>query len=521
MALVSINNVGSLGIIKDVPAYQLPPEAWSDGANMRFYVNNAYRSLGYAQVFSTPSVVPGFVMNVPAAASSFWLYASKAAVYGYDAGTHTDITRAAGVYTAAEYRDWNGCLLGGIPILNNFEDVPQYWPTLALGTDLANLSNWTSTLRAKVIRNFGKFLVALNLNDNGTLLQHAVQWSSQADPGTVPASWDLTDATVDTGRTHLTDVKGGPVLDGKLLGDRLIIYKQNSTHAMRFIGGNDIMGFELLFELGLLNTRCVASIDGGSRHFCVGEDDIFVHSGQKGTPDYPIEERDKQYLFTDMDTTNYVNAYVVDNPAYKEAIFAYPTSGQTYPNKALVWNYHKRRTTFRDWNGLSSDLGTYTDSLGTTWDATTGSWDAQTTAWATQGRKRIISASPADTKLYGLDSGYAFGSATTTAFLQRLALPVIGRDKSGAMITDFTRRKLVSRIWPRIRGTATVSVRVGAQEELDGTVTWAPAQSFSPSQQYLDFTVAGRLPAFEFSSQSNLAWQVEGYDYEVALLGSH
>ena len=100
-------------------------------------------------------------------------------------------------------------------------------------------------------------------------------------------------------------------------------------------------------------------------------------------------------------------------------------------------------------------------------------------------------------------------------------MPVIGQSKTGQPITDFTRRKLVSRIWPRLRGTATISVRIGSQEELDGSVTWAAAQTFSASQQYLDFEVSGRLPAFEFSSQSNAGWQLEGYDYEVSLLGSH
>ena len=519
--MIPVHNVGSIGIVKDIPSHQLPPEAWSDGANMRFYAGNAFRSLGHTQVFGTPSVVPGFIFNVPTTNSVFWLYASKAAVYGYDAGVHTDITRAAGAtpYTAAEYRDWNGCLLGGVPVLNNFADVPQYWPTLSLATDLAALPNWTATLRAKVLRNFGKFLVALNLNDNGTLLPHAVQWSSQADPGSVPASWDYTSATVDTGRTHLTDVKGGDILDAMLFGSYLIIYKRNSTHLMRFIGGNDIMGFDLMTLVGLLAPRCMCSIDGGKRHFCVSDGDIWTHAGTKDSVDYPIEEKDKQYLFNDLDSTNYLNSFAFENPAYKEAWFAYPSSGQTYPNKALVWNYARNRVMFRDFLGLAVDLGLYSDVLGTTWTTVTGTWDSQTAAWANQGRNRIIVASPSDTKIYGLDNGYAFGTATTTAFLQRTGLAVIGKDRQGNPKMDYDNNRLVKRVWPKIRGNAVVSVRVGGQNSIDGALTWATAKTFNPTQKYLDFEVNTVLPAIEFSSQSDAAWQLEGYDIEIEPLG--
>lgn len=519
MPLIEIHNVGAVGIVKDAPAHTLPPEAWSDGQNFRFIDKQAYRMLGHTQVFGTPSVIPGFVFNVPGATSTFWLYGSKAAVYGYDAGVHTDITRAAGAYTAVEYRDWNYALLAGVPILNNGADVPQYWPTLSLATDLANLTNWPAALRAKVIRNYGRFLVALNLTESGTALAHAVQWSHPADPGSIPSSWDTTDATKDAGRTHLTDTHGGVLLDGLLLGNQLVLYKEESTHLMRFIGGQDIMGFDLLLNSGVLNTHCAALIDSGKRHFVVTPDDVLVHSGTRDVV-YPLEGKDKRYLFNDIDATNYLNAFAFDNPAYEEAWFAYPTSGQTYPNKALVWNYRRDLVMFRDFEGLRADPGNYTDSLGTTWNATTGSWDAQTSQWATPGRRRIIVASPGSTKLFALDNGYAFGSSVSTAFLERTGLAIIGRDRQGAPKVDYGRRKLVRRIWPKLRGDATISVKVGAQEELDGALTYAAAKTFNASQKYLDFEVSGRLLAVHFSSQSDLSWQLEGYDLEVELLGT-
>lgn len=521
MARITLYNLGTQGIYKDIPSHLLPPEVWSDGNNMRLIDTFARRFAGHAQVFGTPSVVPGFIFNVPSSTDSYWVYMSLAAAYTYNAGVHTDITRAAGAYTAVNYRDWNGCLLAGVPIFNNGADVPQYWPTISAGTDLIALANWTSTLRAKVIRNFGSFLVAINLNDNGTLLPHAIQWSHPADPGTVPSSWDLTDPTKDAGRTHITDTKGGELVDGYLLGQNLILYKENSTHTLRFIGGNAIFSPDLLFEEGLIGHRCAAIIDGGQSHICLGQDNVFLHKGTKAV-DYPLDLKDRRFLYATIDATNKRNSFIFDNPFFEEAWICFPASGATYPNMALVYNYRYHTCSFRDFDGLSADIGHFTDVLGPTWATITGTWDSITGPWQIQGDRRLLVASPLNTKIWNLDSGVIFGGATgTRSFLQRTGIAFGDKDRSGQPKADYSSRKLFGRIWPKIRGTASVSVRLGAQEELDGTVNWVTAKTFVPGDRYLDFEANGRFGAVEFSSLSDDNWQIEGYDLAYELLGEN
>lgn len=520
--LVTIHNLGTKGVDKDSPPWYLPPEAWSDASNMRMYNKQALRTLGHAQVFGTPSVVPGFLMNVPATNSSFWLYASKTKIYGYDSGVHADLTRAVGGdYTASEYRDWNtGCILGGVPILNNAHDVPQYWTGLSLGSKFANLTAWPSTLRAKVIRNFGPFLVALNLVDTGVALPQAITWSSEADPGSIPASWDYTDPTVDAGRTQLTDVQGGVILDARLLGNYLVIYKQNSTHLLRFIGGQRIFSPDLLHGFGLLATRCVTSYQGGNRHFVVTPDDVITHAGSRDIQ-FPFEGRDKTSLFNDMDSTNYVNAFAFENPAYKEVWFVYPQSGQTYPNRAAIWNYQENTVTFRDWNGTCVDIGDYTDSTAVAWNSLSGTWDAQTFQWSTSNRRRVLFGDPALTKIYGLDTGYPFGALTTTAYLERTGLAIDGKDRQGQPKVNYESRKLCTRLWPKVRGSASVYFRVGAQETLEGTVNWNSPVLFDPAVGYIDVDppVQGKALAVRAESTSDAAWQLESYGLEIAPIG--
>lgn len=510
--LAQIRDVGVLGVFRDPAPRSLPLNAWTDAGNIRFYKKNAVRILGHEQVFGTPAIAPGFVFNVPGTNQSFWIYCSLTNAYVYDAGIHTDITRTVGGnYTAAAYRDWNGCILGGVPILNNGADVPQYWTGLSAGNDLANLPNWTSTLRAKVIRNLGPYLIALNLTDNGTPLPHALQWSHPADPGSVPSSWNYTDPTVDAGRTHLTDAKSGPILDGLLLGDELIIYKQNATHSLRYVGGSAVMSPRLILGSGILAPRCACSFNGATAHFVVAQDDVLVHAGSRAVQ-YPLSDKDKDYFFADLDATNYLNTFVFDNPAFREVWVAYPANGQSVPNKVMIWNYQYNTVMFRDWDGsLSIDIGDYTDSVARPWSGLSGSWDSQSFQWSTQLRRRMIFGNATAVKFYGLDAGYAFGSSTPSAFLERTGLVF---EKDG-----FPLRKLCKRVWLQIRGEATVNVQLGAQEELDGAVTWQAPKQYSALQKYLDFEAVGRLPAIRIESADNVAWQLEAYDIEWDAVG--
>lgn len=506
--IIPVQNVGSLGIIKDMAPHKLPMEAWTDGQNVRFLDDNCVRMLGQTQVFSTPSIVPGFLMNVPSPApASYWFYFSLTAAYVYEGGVHTLIGRAASAYTATAYRQWNGCLLAGIPIFNNGIDKPQYWSTLSVGTRLVDLVNWTATLRAKIIRAFGPFLVALNLNDNGTLLPQSIQWSHPADPGTVPTSWDYTSATVDAGRTHLTDVKGGEIHDALLLGDILVIYKSNSTHTLRYVGGTNVMSPSKLRDSGILAPRCACLIDSGTKHFVVSQDNALIHAGSQ-TVAYPWEAKNRRYLFNDMDTTNYVNAFAYDDPDFHEACFAYPSSGQTYPNKEIFFNYKNGQQGFRDFDGTTVDSGDYTDSTGTQWNNLSGSWDSQTSQWSTSSRRRLLYGAPALTKIFAKNVGYAFGAFTPTVFLERTGLVLV---KDGV---EYTNRKLLKRIWPKYRGSASLYVRLGAQEETDSTVTWQSRKLYDPAQKYLDFEAVGRLPAVRFEVEGNMPGQLEGYDLE-------
>lgn len=523
---LEVNDVGSIGLIHDVPGFQLPPEAWTVARNVQCIDGSMAKAKGHSQIFGTPGVAPHFAMNVLSLGGVFWLYTSLTKGYVYDGTTHTDITRTVGGdYTAAGTRFWNGTIIGGIPILNNGSDVPQFWALpYDVATKLTALTNWPATHRAKIIRSLGQFLFAAGITKGSTVYPHMVKNSHPTVPGSVPASWDETDATKDVREYELSDVNSGVIVDMLPLRGRMVIYKEGSAWIARFVGGRKIFSIDSLFETaGLLSERCAALLNDGQRQVVLSQDDLFIHDGN--SVQSIADRRVRKALFNDIDVTNYRNTFVYVDPETDLVKVCYPETGQTNPSKALVWNYREAGKggafTEEEITYRNVAIGTTEVSDTETWDSDTEVWDADTETWSQSNRRKVILLDTANTKFQLANSSEARDGTAFTAQLQREGLAIVGRKRDGTPIVDHKRYKLTQRLWLKIVGSP-VSVRLGAQETVNGPVTWATAQTFDPSTQlYLDFTVCGRAIAIEISSSAALPWRLEGYKLEFDVVGEH
>lgn len=525
MIPIEINDLGSIGAVRDTPPYMLPPEAFTQAINMRSVDGGLEALLGWTQVFGTPGVAPHFIVPIQTSSTTFWLYVSLTKAYGYDGTTHTEVTRAAGDYTATDTHQWNGTLLGGVPILNNGIDVPQAWLTPALATDLVNLTNWPATLRAKIVRAFGPFLMAFNVTKSGTNYPHMCKWSHPADPGSVPSSWDETDQTKDTGEKDLPDVDSGLIVDALPLADTMYVYKETSVWKVRFIGGRLIFDFgqsAWLPTTGCLAARCVAITGDGTKHVFATQDDIVWHDGNRVRS--ILNERQRSRLFNEIDTVNYVNSFMFCNPQYKEMWFCYPSSGATHPDKALIMNYG--RGSDAPWPITEADgitfrhaaTGPIEGAADEDWEANENEWEVDDGPWSTLERRRTVVAGTDATKFYLLDSTNQRAGVAFNALLQREGLSVLGKKRNGEWIVDFDARKLADLLWPKIQG-GPVNIRLGSQELVDGPISWGTAVEFNPST--LSYVNAGpkegRALAIEIESDNN--WRIDGLRMEIENLG--
>jgi hypothetical protein len=222
--------LAKFGVVQDADETLIPPNAWTKANNVRFRDGKIITSPGHVQAYEPPSIAPYWLMQVFSPVKDIaWIYGGLAKVYVYLGGLHTDISRTVGgAYTTTMNDLWNGGVLAGIPIMNNGQDVPQYWANVASATKLANLTNWPSTWRASVVRPFRNFLIAMNILEGPLRYIHRVRWSSPAQPGGIPPSWDDTDPTQDAGITELTDTESGAVVDGDCDRRRAVLRQRRS-----------------------------------------------------------------------------------------------------------------------------------------------------------------------------------------------------------------------------------------------------------------------------------------------------
>lgn len=531
MVFIPIQNIGSFGVMQETPAHRLPPEAWTRALNVRFVDKRAQKIGGHANVMGTPSVAPGFIMVVDNDGDIFWLYASAVGagskVYAFNSGTHADISQA-GDYTVVNYRSWNGDIFHGIPILNNGNSVPQYWPTPSLSDDLEDIPAWPANTTAKVVRAFDDYMVALHITDAGGSHPHRVMWSDGAAAGELPASWDVTDPTFDADHRDLTDNSGG-ILDGIALRDFFVIFKNESTWIMRYIGGQNIMSIRpAMRAAGLLAPRCALPISIAKNKleaaFTMTGEDLGVFDGQDFLS--VIEDTNRKFLISDIDPNNYVNSFVLDNRAQDEAWFCYPENGETNPSMACIWNYKENTITFREFIGTSAATGPVESTSSETWATVSGTWDAQgANKWQDASRRKVIISDQANTLLQQLEGADNFNGTSFSTVLERVGLAVIGTDRQGQPIVDYNKRKMITRVWPQVTGGPVLVQIGGADTPNPADVVWQDGVIFDPDDGVRFCDPAGDgapmnavYNAIRFSSVDDEPWMLEGYGVDVEVL---
>ena len=528
MALIPVDNVGQVGIVKDINPWQLPPNVWSDGNNVRAEHGAIVKSPGYAEVMATCPVAPYHILQIKEGGNAYWVIGGLEKIYVHNGTTWTNITRQTTGsdvdYNATAAEGWTSTMLGGILVMANGYDQPQFWGLSAgvpsVSTKMDNLTNWAAGAGAThypvSVRAFRSFLVALNITEAGTPYTRKVKWSTEAATQSVPSSWDETSAVVDAGEYELADTKG-PILDGLPLRDTFMIYKDDSVYSMTYVGTPFIFSFRQLSpSVGALAKNCVAEYEGG--HFILGRGDIYRNDGQKVESILPHKIRD--YLFAYLDADNYEKSFVAADYGRSEMWACFPSADNTSAQctKAIVWNWVDDSFTIRDIPDLAhigygsvddpNSFGEWDDAV-PTWSAALGWWSE---TWASQENVFVMS-SPTNTKIYRNNSGNKEDTSNMTSFIERTGLIFDAQQQPNSGVV-----KRIKAIWPKmeVSGSNTVNVYVGTQMATEGGVTWSSAIPFNPdSQSKVSVRGAGKLYGVKFESTGDFYWRLDGYEIEL------
>lgn len=556
MSRIPIDNLGSVGLIRDVFNQDVSPAGWTDMRNARMGPYGAEKFLGHVRSLGTTTT--GWTQNPTwlfwaqnPGTTGYWIGCGTTKVYVRSTAspwTETDISRVA-AYGATEALKWNGGRFGKWFILNNGVDVPQVWQggPFSSGTALVNMntlgaSPWDATHRAAVMKPFGNFLVGLNITKGATNYPQLIKWSHPGDVSTFPATWDPTDTTKDAGEYSILDMAGLP-LNQLRLRDLNLIYTTDQVWRMAYVGGNDIFGFAPLFNThGILAEKYVAGFRKDTEyHLAMSGDDLYLHNGQ--APQSIITPRLRRWFFQQIDPTYYARGFIIANPRFSEVWVCIPESGAEQPTLALVWNWETGGIGFRDLLKETSQSDTRTgpssqgtpsiaqgfmDDTGTeTWDSDTDSWDSDTSQW-NQGATNpampllLMQDRSAGKRTFLLDYSSGFDTASIPFYLERTSLALSGTDRNGNPVSDTELLKTLTELWPRIESSEglVLTINVGTQLTPDGAVTWSQDYTYTVGTDiYTPVYQTSRYISVRFSNTSTTAFRIMGYALNITANG--
>lgn len=508
--IVTIPSAGQYGVIADAAPQELPINAWSAADNIRFKDGYAIRFKGTEQVFDAPIVAPYWLHQYNTSAARFMVHAGLAAVYVDDGTTRTDITGTAP--TGAVDDRWTGGVLNGVLVMNNGKDVPTYWGG-NVANNLAALTGWDTNWRAKSLRPFKNYLVACHVTKTSTVYPHMVKWSEAADPGTIPASWNEADATIDAGEVDLAET-GDLIIDQLPMGDVNVIYKQRSMYAMRYIGGQQIFSFQRMpGEVGALARGCIADTPKG--HVVLTAGDVVIHSGQG--PQSILTGRMRTWLFQNMDETYYQRSFVVANGQTNEAWVCFPEVGQTTCTKALVWNWEDNVLSIRDLASVTyGAAGLLPEGIGNTWSSDTETWSVDYTLWNespfTPAATRLLFCNAS--RISVTDAGNSEAGTEYAASLERTMIA----------LDDPYSVKTIRAVYPRVDGPtgSTLTIEVGGTMDAEVPITWGDPVTYTiGTTRKADAFATGRFLALRISSTASSPWRVKSIDLDVIQRGAY
>jgi hypothetical protein len=539
MAIEHLRNLAKYGVINDVDPYDLAPEAFSAGVNVRFRNGKITGAPVFRSVLHVGTTDPRFVFSSNPTAGLDLLF------IGYMNGTVSRITgtteSAASItgYTpSAVEATWSSTTLANVTYVNRSDRAPWYIrPSDSifqnLGVASGSPTSWDSTWSCTLLRTCAGALVALNVTKGATNSPTMVKTSSIPLAGAIPTSWDQTLPNTLATENILSELQG-PITDGCKFGEGLIIYGFKQAYHMYANGQSSVYTYDPLpFKKGSLNANCSIEFDG--KNVVFGPDDIWQHDGvsEKSICD----QKTRDYIFGSLNLSKASRCFATHNPKLNEITFSYvsgdPLIAFIIPdgcNRQAVWNYANDTWTYDDlpcvYSATQANLSnplTYA-AVTATYDSFGGSYQDQE-----DGYKRTTVYVGALNATYGLSTSlYAFdnyGTGSTVAFpVDTAATKPRYLERDGIDLdelnVDLKGYKTLASIYPQVRlgsGAANLMINAGSSDSFNVPATFPVGyQPYNGADlNKLDFNVAGRYLSLRIQFADYKEITIAGFDLDI------
>ena len=532
MTVVPIRSLGKIGVITDVNAFDLPPEALSSARNVRFSKGNITNAHVWREAIASPTGgSPVFTFTAERTNQPDYLgyVTTDGKVYHVLNGTADEVS-ISGYVPATSTAVRTFTTLQGVYYSNQEDRVPWFYKSTS--TDYAVLTNWDTNHRCKVLRGFKDYLIALNVTKSAVVYPNMVKWSNIALYDAVPDSWDPADTTKSAGENTIAEIQTD-ILDGMTLRNSFIVYATDQAWVMEYSAGPDVFQFYKLFgDRGIASTNCVTEVDG--LHFVLDDDDIYMHDGVS-PPKSIVDKRVKNHIFRNMDLTKAEKFFVYHERSASEVWFCFNSklgnlkwlgSACTYCNYAAVYNYSEDTWTFHDLPNVSS-MSSVGWQITPTYATTSLTYDTAGSSYADlipNNTNNTFAASVAEgtiatTRITQVDSGLGtslpFSAASELAVVPYTERTGLDLDE---LVPELKSYKNYRAVYPQVTvedASAPFSFKFGGVDMPAQELEWDTLQTFEPTTEYkLDTRSRGRYLAWYFEGANNNTYSLSGFDLD-------
>lgn len=521
MKLVPIRDIGRKGFIADEASSDIAPNAIDIGRHLRVRDGRLQNGGGFLTSEDTSSFAGNPVFGVPllrSTGASRVVFFSDGTVRQYAGGNWTDISPTV-AFTAGG--TWSVIQYGDHLVATNFLDaVHSFGPSDAR---FIPLPGWPSNWRCKALAETGGHLLALGTQEAGTNYLARVRWTDPVEPAaTLTTDWDETSTDNLAGLATVSEGQGD-ILSGLKMGAGVVIYSRFGATYARYVAGRRVFDFRPLphGDQGVINQRCAVDIDG--THILATRNGVYAHEG--GRP-RPLSDRRVTRLFQAA-MKNEAAVFLFAHRKEKEVWLCYGTqSGTAYADKALVWNYQYDTWTPLDLPTASGvpaishafeapeefDITTWAEleTAGLTWNELDVRWDELEEQ---PGQLVPYVVSPSLDRIFRADiGGPTVDGAPMESMFQQSQLDLDEVVGATAPI------KYLDGLYPIVRGSAVLEVRVGGIMLPGGGIYWETPQSFTPNvDRRVDTRSCGQLFAIRVRSTAGGTFDLSGWDLEVSI----
>lgn len=532
MPIIPPRALGDKGLVLDVPDFELEPNAFSNGSNVRFRDGAVRRAsvLRQTRHFAVPNVRAAWGYAQATGYDRVFVGDDAGRVYEVNADSSTTDRSISGLVPASDPQPWTWAQLGDVVYANKPSHVPIYFPG-GPATKYATLPGWDATHRARALAVSRDQLFAINLTKGLATFPNLVAISDYALFGQPPATWNPTDPGVANEITLAgarSPLVGGLDLDGTMIvyGERQswrFVWTGDTSNAAQNLWVNE----PLSVDRGMISPRGVAYLE--RKHYVFGTDDLYVHDGV--TIASIADGRVRRWVMRNLDLSKAERCFVVVDPTSDEVIFAFPSKDgdAAYAsvhgcNRAAIYGTRNGTWTLGDLRDIvSGDYGNFNPSL--IWTTATMPWLTIGGSWGdlSDGFGRsvmFVGPRGAEARILALDEA-AFGRVSFSApsdenppaFVERTGYDI---DELGQPLSAY---KIISTIFPQVIVMASmtpVRLRIGASLYPQGPYTWSDWRTFYPAEDYrIDFNKGGRYLGLRLEVEPPVDFVFSGMDVDL------